>query len=138
MQHDLHNEDDDLQEIAPLLSKIQKKELKAPDGYFEQFPRMIMIEIAKEKSNKNWLSIAATIIILLGIGFALHSFDHQSKELKIASESTNIADEYLYEIDEQVLIEFVSATKQVEKKSEKLDELLIETYSEEDLLEHYN
>lgn len=138
MQYNLHSEDDDLQEIAPLLSKIPKKAIQAPEGYFEQFPNMIMSEVAKEKKDFNWLSIAATILIMLGIGVTLHLLEHQHTVHNNLTESNIITDHYLYEIDESTLIEFASTSEVSVKQSSKVEELIIENYTEAELLEHYN
>lgn len=138
MQYNLHSEDDELKEIAPLLSKIPKKVIEAPEGYFEQFPNMIMTELAKEKKDFNWLSIAATIVIMLGIGLTLHMLEHQHTNHNNLTEKTNITDHYLYEIDESILIEFASTSDESVKQSSKVEELIIENYTEAELLEHYN
>lgn len=138
MQQNLHSDDDDLQEIAPLLSKIPKKSFQVPESYFEEFPNKILSEIAKEKSEINWISIAATIIIILGIGITLHTIEHQNIEHPKVSASIDMSDLDLYEIDESLLIEFASTSDESIKQTNTFDEMIIENYSESELLEHYN
>lgn len=133
MNYNLHSEDDDLQEIAPILSKIPKRSIQAPDGYFEQFPDSIMKVVSKEKKEMNWFSIAATITILLVSGVAFHTLDNKSVNTTVETEL--VSDQYLHEIDEDVIIEYVST---IDENKELTDEYLNEEFTEYELLEQYN
>jgi hypothetical protein len=139
MSYDLHSEDDDLQEIAPILSKIQKKSIQAPEGYFEQFPDSIMQIVTKEKPSMNWFSIAATVVILLASGVVFHMLDNKSQSSIVETEI--VSDQYLHEIDEDVIIEYVSAIKDDNSNNDNTEiteEYLEEDYTEYELLEQYN
>jgi hypothetical protein len=139
MSYDLHSEDDDLQEIAPILSKIQKKSIQAPEGYFEQFPDSIMQIVTKEKPSMNWFSIAATVVILLASGVVFHMLDNKSESSIVETEI--LSDQYLHEIDEDVIIEYVSAIKDNNSNTDNTEiteDYLEEDYTEYELLEQYN
>ncbi len=139
MSYDLHSEDDDLQEIAPILSKIQKKSIQAPEGYFEQFPDSIMQIVTKEKPSMNWFSIAATVVILLASGVVFHMLDNKSQSSIVETEI--VSDQYLHEIDEDVIIEYVSAIKDNNSNTDNTEiteDYLEEDYTEYELLEQYN
>ncbi len=140
MSYNLNSEDDDLQEIAPILSKIPKRSIQAPEGYFEQFPESIMQIVSKEKKSMNWFGIAATITILLTTGVVFHMLDNKS-ETTIVESTEQVSDQYLHEIDEEVIIEYVSAIENKTENTESAeltDEYLNEDYTEYELLEQYN
>ncbi len=140
MSYNLNSEDDDLQEIAPILSKIPKRSIQAPEGYFEQFPESIMQIVSKEKKSMNWFGIAATVVILLASGVVFHMLDNKS-ETKIVESTEQVSDQYLHEIDEEVIIEYVSAIENNTENTESAeltDEYLNEDYTEYELLEQYN
>lgn len=140
MSYNLNSEDDDLQEIAPILSKIPKRSIQAPEGYFEQFPDSIMQIVSKEKKSMNWFGIAATITILLATGVVFHMLDNKS-ETTIVESTEQVSDQYLHEIDEEVIIEYVSAIENKTENTESAeltDEYLNEDYTEYELLEQYN
>ncbi len=140
MSYNLNSEDDDLQEIAPILSKIPKRSIQAPEGYFEQFPESIMQIVSKEKKSMNWFGIAATITILLATGVVFHMLDNKS-ETTIVESTEQVSDQYLHEIDEEVIIEYVSAIENKTENTESAeltDEYLNEDYTEYELLEQYN
>ena len=139
MNYNLHSEDDDLQEIAPILSSLPKKPINAPEGYFDQFPESIMQIIIKEKKSNNWLSIAATIAILLASGISLHLLDNKKVNSDVALiEQTSLSDQYLHEIDEEVLVEYASSIETKDESSTFTDEILNEDFTEVELLEQYN
>lgn len=136
MNYNLHSEDDDLQEIAPILSKIPKRSIQAPDGYFEQFPSSLMEVVSKEKKSMNWFGIAATITILLASGVIFHNLDTKSENTVVETEQ--VSDQYLHEIDEDIIIEYVSAADENNASAEYPDEYLNEDFTEYELLEQYN
>jgi hypothetical protein len=136
MNYNLHSEDDDLQEIAPVLSKIQKKSIQVPEGYFEQFPDSIMQIVSKEKKSMNWFSIAATIAILLTSGVVFHMLDNTADKTIVETELAS--DQYLDEIDENVIIEYATTIDNKTENTELTEEYLNEDYTEFDLLEQYN
>ena len=136
MNYNLHSEDDDLQEIAPILSKIPKRSIQAPDGYFEQFPSSLMEVVSKEKKSMNWFGIAATITILLASGVIFHNLDTKSENTVVETEQ--VSDQYLHEIDEDIIIEYVSAADENNTSAEHTDEYLNEDFTEYELLEQYN
>jgi len=136
MNYNLHSEDDDLQEIAPVLSKIQKKSIQVPEGYFEQFPDSIMQIVSKEKKSMNWFSIAATIAILLTSGVVFHMLDNTADTTIVETELAS--DQYLDEIDENVIIEYATTIDNKTENTELTEEYLNEDYTEFDLLEQYN
>lgn len=137
MSYNLNSEDDDLQEIAPILSKIPKRSIQAPEGYFEQFPESMMQIVSKEKKSMNWFGIAATITILLASGVVFHMLDNKS-EKTIVESTEQVSDQYLHEIDEDVIIEYVNAIDIKNENTEPTDVYLNEDYTEYELLEHYN
>lgn len=136
MNYNLHSEDNDLQEIAPVLSKIQKKSIQVPEGYFEQFPDSIMQIVSKEKKSMNWFSIAATIAILLTSGVVFHMLDNTADKTIVETELAS--DQYLDEIDENVIIEYATTIDNKTENTELTEEYLNEDYTEFDLLEQYN
>lgn len=136
MNYNLHSEDDDLQEIAPILSKIPKRSIQAPDGYFEQFPSSLLEVVSKEKKSMNWFGIAATITILLASGVIFHNLDTKSENTVVETEQ--VSDQYLHEIDEDIIIEYVSAADENNASAEHTDEYFNEDFTEYELLEQYN
>lgn len=137
MNYNLQSEDDDLQEIAPILSKLPKKSIQAPEGYFEEFPKSIMQVISTEKKSMNWFSIAATISILLLSGITFHILDND-KVLNNTNETELVSEQYLQEIDEEIIIEYASTVESKKETTDISEEILNEDYSEFEILEQYN
>jgi hypothetical protein len=87
----------------------------------------------------NWFSIAATVVILLASGVVFHMLDNKSQSSIVETEI--VSDQYLHEIDEDVIIEYVSAIKDNNSNNDNTEiteEYLEEDYTEYELLEQYN
>jgi len=109
--------DEDLNKIAPLLSKINKDSLfKVPDGYFDNFTDRIIDKVKTEKRNntinlfiKNSLKIAASLIFILALYIVVDHFVNDKNK------NFNLYSKYIYEnineFDEIWMIEFINYDK---------------------------
>lgn len=144
-ENELNNEED-LARIAPILNTIKKQGLDVPEAYFSEFPEKIMkkinddhrvININRKKIILKW-SIAASILLFIGIGMYLASYNIQPIQNIEANQVDNISVEeiYLEEIDEEDIIEFAND----DTKKINIDSLqnLHEEFDENDLIELYN
>ncbi len=114
---------DELNELAPMLSKLPKKELEAPEGYFESFSSRMMARIEHEKiqpdaktiplySIKKYLA-AASIFIFMSISLYLYKTQYNTQ-----IEDTPLEEIYVTEFDESTLIEYTQTTYVEESKNE--------------------
>lgn len=134
----------ELEEIAPSLAKIEKKEpFRAPDGYFEQFPQHIRTQIAGQPGTasassqvmealEQWLSIllrpayatgfSVVLLLLITGSYALYlnqqTGSANQQEMSLSMLSSQEVDAYLSEhieqFDESVISESVGNLQAVE------------------------
>lgn len=83
------------------MSKIPKiKDLKSPEGYFEELSDQIFHKVNKKESYP-WIKWAATIIVFLGIGiWQLNNFDSTSEELLMDQEIDLYIDSQYWSVED--------------------------------------
>lgn len=148
----LQNRIDQLEEIkkiAPVLSSIPKyNPFKVPDNYFEELPTLMQERVIVNKGNKaplEWLillikprfvipMLATLLIAVAGINYmnkhAVTSKTEATEELSL--------EEHLYYIDENAIIETLTADAGIENGSISDDENSIENYLIENDIDETN
>ncbi len=129
---------DELNEIAPRLSNIPKKELEAPSAYFDSFSDRMMARIKNEKIEpdtkviqlKQWSKYLAAAMVFVVMGVSIYIFKIQNEKKE---EILNIDEYYLTEIDESVLIEYTTNTTNEETQTE--EELYQQYLDEQTIIE---
>lgn len=114
---------DEISEFAPMLSSLPKKELEAPEGYFDSFSSRMMARIEHEKIQPDAKTIplyaikkylaAASIFIFMGISFYLYK-----SQQNIQTEDIPLEEIYVSELDENTLIEYTQISNVDEVKNE--------------------
>jgi|688.fasta_scaffold650243_2 hypothetical protein len=115
---------DELIELAPVLSKLPKKELEVPEGYFDSFSSKMMARIKYKNIEPNtiaiplkkWSNFLAAAIVFVVMGISIYIFKIQTQN---TDESITIDEYYLTEIDESVLMEFTTNTANEETQTEE-------------------
>jgi hypothetical protein len=113
-----HISADELKREAPLLSKMEKKEIQEPQGYFEALPDQVLTkldapihEIYKASIWSYVWKVAAGIALLLGLYFLMQP----STELEQSQLSTNTVEiniesdlDYLLEIEDEIFYDVLA------------------------------
>lgn len=103
---------DEINELAPLLAKLEAEKPSVPDGYFENFSSKLIHKIKQEEETKPELKIisflppkkylaAAAVFIFMGLSMLLYKLEHQQEN----TTSDNV-DAYVQELDENSIIEY--------------------------------
>ena len=147
---DINKEKNELEQIAPELSKLLKMNVfKVDDQYFETLPTMVMNKVHEKKSGKliidlSWLlqpkwavTVAVCFIFVIGGSILLLKQVSADKPMSLAEVQQLLNEPVSREavidnIDEDVLIDAVAATpKPVNKKlntKKSLDKKALEQY----------
>lgn len=113
---------DDLKNIAPKLSKIKKENpFSVPDNYFNELPMQIqervrqkrvfypavLIELLKKPAYA--LSFSLLLLLIIIIPFTISTYNSKLSNSQIAYQDFDITDIEYFEINEELLIEAISA-----------------------------
>lgn len=113
---------DDLKNIAPALSKIKKENsFSVPDNYFNELPMKIQERVQQKrvfnpvvlfellKKPAYALSFALLILLIIIIPFAISTYNNRLSNNQISYHDFDITDIEYFEINEELLIEAISA-----------------------------
>lgn len=113
---------DEINELAPLLAKLEAEKPSVPNGYFENFSSKLMQKIKEEESNpelkiisflppKKYLA-AAAVFIFMGLSMLLYKLEHQQENT-----TNDSVDAYVQELDENSIIEYaiINTNEQLEE-----------------------
>lgn len=130
---------DDLKNIAPELSKIEKENsFSVPDGYFDKLPMQIQEKLQQKKAfNPAFLmellkrpayvlSFSIMILLIIIIPFAISTYNSNLSNGQIAYQDFDITDIEYFEINEELLIEAISFEEFDENEliEEAIDEMM--------------
>ena len=124
--------DKELKQEAPLLFSLERKQIEAPEGYFDNLPDKVMAsletpirQMPKRSSSIGILwKVAAGIALIVGMYFLLSSEEQplgnelSSQELQIDIEQDM---EYLLEIEDELLYDLL-AEQSPSLEEEEIDE----------------
>jgi hypothetical protein len=113
----------ELEELAPMLSSLPKKEIEAPEAYFNTFSSRVMDRIKNENITqdakiirfKHWKKYLAAAMVLLSVGISIYIFEIQKDG---STDNTNLEDLYLAELDESTIVEFTNTVQSEELKND--------------------
>jgi hypothetical protein len=113
----------ELEEIAPLLSSLPKKEIEAPEAYFNTFSSRVMDRIKNENIAhdakiirfNHWKKYLAAAMVLLSVGISFYIFEIQNDA---TNDPSNMEDLYLAELDESTIIEFTNTVQSEDLKND--------------------
>lgn len=119
MSNKEHISDKELLQEAPVLFSIDRKQIEAPEGYFNALPDKVMtginapiVQLPKHVwSNKLLWKVAAGIALLIGMYFLLSPTDQPSGQEHIAHIlQVNIEQDmaYLLEIENDILYDILA------------------------------
>lgn len=128
MNKDLHKE---LEEIAPMLSKLPKENIEAPEGYFESFSDRMLARVKTERIEpsksivrpiQRYSKYLAAAMVLVFMGLSIYIFKIKQTTIinNVAVTSLTEEDIYLEELDEASLIEYanLNSNNKVEVKTD--------------------
>jgi hypothetical protein len=150
------NEDDELKNLAPFLSRLDKKEpFITPVDYFETLPQNILRKFEPKRSGiqlsfgnyTNYWAVAAVSMVLIAFGILLtllvkplHPVQRNTPETVLVTDESTIND-LSNDVDESTIVEAVlSGTPDNTSDSVTLekDDFLMETpdYTKDDLIDY--
>jgi hypothetical protein len=144
-----HISDEELKREAPLLFSLERKQIEAPEGYFDELPDKVMTsldapirQMPKRSSSIGSLwKVAAGIALLIGMYFLLSPVEQPlGNELSAQELHINVEQDmdYLLEIEDDILYDLLaeqSPLLEEDEIDERIEFLMDEEIELEDIVD---
>ena len=119
ISNNIPEEFDALKDIAPILSKIERKNsFEVPEGYFDALPSKIQGKCIEQEEvsfipriylllNPKWMVSFSVVIVLVVVGVN-YMKDVKPIEIADASQSETISEQDITDIDEALIVEVIT------------------------------